>query len=184
MSAPDSVRLQGKKTGWPHWTTPKYVLDVIRRVNVIAFDPCSNMLSEVQALLAIEKDGLIEEWHTRAIGGLVFVNPPYDLAKEFVKKAIVEGALGAEIVMLLPARTETHWTHACFEEADALCFWRGRIHFGNPPPDSPGNRPSIPSVFYYWGKNRVGFRREFAQYGKCIDLRSARQKRSFPVEAG
>lgn len=183
MTAPDSVRLQGKKQGWTHWTTPRYVLDVIRRVNVIHLDPCSNFCSEVNALEAHETGGLELSWHPRASAGLVFVNPPYDLAKEFVKKSIVEASLGAEIILLVAARTETHWTQACLAEADAACLWRGRIKFGNPPPDSPGDRPSIPSAFYYWGKNRKGFMAAFKDYGMTFDLRSSRQKKSFPVEA-
>lgn len=178
----NGVGLFGKTKGWQHWTTPKLVLDVIRRVNVIHLDPCSNANSQVQALVALEAGGLEEVWHTMASAGLAFVNPPYDQAKEFVRKCIVEGALGCEIVLLVASRTETHWSQACMAEADAACFWSGRIKFENPPAESVGDKPSIASAFYYWGRNRKLFIDEFAQYGKCFDLRQSRQRHTFPVE--
>ena len=183
MSTTNGVRLSGKGKGWPHWTTPKSVLDVVREVGPIHLDPCSNEASQVFALRNWQSEGLILEWAPIAAGGLAFVNPPYSLTKAFVEKVILEAALGTEVILLVAARTDTQWAHKALRSADSLCFWEGRIRFENPPPDSLGDAPSIPSAFYYWGRNHRLFMKTLQPHGFCIDLRRNRERRTFPVEA-
>ena len=183
MSDTNGVRLAGKKTGWCHWTTPTSVLDVVMQVGPIALDPCSNEHSLVVSPHKFDYEGLTNSWFEKCQNqGLAFVNPPYNNVKAFVKKCVLEGLGGTEIILLVAARMDTKWSHACLDSADAMCFWEGRIKFGNPPPESAGNAPSIPSVFYYWGQNRRLFMNRFMHYGFCVDLRDQRAKRpSFPV---
>lgn len=179
----NTVGLNGRTKGWPNWTTPEDVLNVVREVNYIGLDPCSNGASLVNAVTAWDCEGLEKNW---SHSGLTFVNPPYNQAKEFVAKCLYEANGGCEIILLVAARTDTKWAHSIFQHADALCFWGpGRIRFGNPPPDSPGDAPSIPSMFAYWGQGeRVSpFLNAFAKRGHCVNLRAGREKpRSFPVQ--
>lgn len=179
MSELDGVRLAGKKQGWPNWTTPKTFLDALRAaLGPIGFDPCSNEHSLVAAENGeLLTGGLEASWVGK---GLVYVNPPYNLASDFVDKAMEEAMAGAEIVALLGSRTDSQWFHSCLESADAVCFWEGRIRFGNPPPDSEGKSPSIPSAVFYWGRRRWEFGQGFMRYGFCVDLCQVRARRSTP----
>jgi DNA N-6-adenine-methyltransferase (Dam). len=177
----NGARLGGKVQGWPHWTTPKYVLDVVRELGSIYLDPCWNEQAITHPLTKLWDHGLDTEWTAHGAGGLVFVNPPYDQASGFVKKAILEALAGSEIVLLVAARTDTKWAHACFQTAQAVCFWGpGRIKFENPPPGSDGKAPSIPSMFLYWGKNHRGFLQAFRTHGFIVDL--DRPRKSFSMQ--
>lgn len=184
----NGVRLGGKKQGWPNWTTPKEVLDSISEIGVIALDPCSNEHSQVCAPLKLAEHGLVKSWvellRENKLSGITYVNPPYNRAKEFVRKCIIEQLSGVEIIALLASRTDTQWTKACLQTGDALCFWEGRIHFENPPPDSEGDAPSIPSVLYYWGPRRWEFCRAFDKHGFCMDLRQIRQRQTMYQAGG
>lgn len=178
---PEGARLGGKVRGWSHWTTPAEVLDTVREVSPIALDPCGNEHSIVHAKHSlIGAGGLDRSWKDLAPSaeGLVFVNPPYNQAKEFVRKCIIESVAGCEIIALVASRTDTQWTKGCLETCDALCFWEGRIYFGNPPEPTTGDAPSIPSVLYYWGQKRYEFCRAFDKHGFCIDMRQVRQRQT------
>lgn len=161
------VRLAGRSTGWPHWTTPRNVLDVIAKMGPIALDPCSNQHSIVDAPTAFcGDDGLSISWTFVAGGGLIYVNPPYNQARAFVQKCVYEASQGAEIILLTASRTDTKWAHLIFATAKAVCLWGpGRISFGNPPPESPGEAPSIASMFSYWGERAAEFMAAFHGHG-------------------
>jgi phage N-6-adenine-methyltransferase len=178
----ESVRLSGRTKGWPNWTTPEAVLDVIELVGPIALDPCSNEAAHTnkRAKASWRCNGLTDSWHDQVHAGLVFVNPPYNQTKAFVAKAIEEALQGTEIILLVAARTDTKWAHSAFKSAQAVCFWEGRIRFENPPPDSEGDAPSIPSMFVYWGPRRGAFMRVFQDHGLAVDL--TRPRLSFPVQ--
>lgn len=180
----EGVRLAGKHTGWPHWTTPEPVLARVRQVGEIGFDPCTNDASIVNAVLATNMDGLTCDWLAKAGQHLVYVNPPYKAAAHFMAKCDEEAARGVNVLALVAARTDTRWAHRAFRTATALCFWGpGRIKFDNPPPGSKGDAPSIPSMFVYWGNHTNRFMSVFQHSGQCIDLRWPQGNgRSFPVQ--
>jgi hypothetical protein len=76
------------------------------------------------------RDGLTYPWH-----GLVFLNPPYDRAKEFLAKACQEAANGCRIWAVVPARTETIYQHEYgIAAANFTVFIKGRVNFI---PDEP-----------------------------------------------
>lgn len=176
----NGVRLHGKATGWPHWTTPKYVLDIVQQLGPIHLDPCWNEQAITAPLVKVWCGALDLDWHEIAGGGLIFVNPPYDKAAAFVAKAIEEANKGARLVLLVAARTDTKWSHSLFTKANAVCFWGpGRIKFENPPPASDGKAPSIASAFWHFGKERKGFFDAFRPHGFCFDLVKPRE--TFPV---
>jgi DNA (cytosine-5)-methyltransferase 1 len=170
--------------GTVEWNTPQVVIDaLLRGWGSIALDPCSNEASIVPASLRLMlptperaaqpatrgvrlEDGLAFDWD--AVGPrLVYVNPPFGLkgdagALPWLVKAAA--AQVAEVVLLLPARTDTAAFHEhVFGRCDALCFWQGRLRFSGARDPAP-----FPSVFLYWGSSPEKFNAAFAPHGKVI----------------
>jgi len=81
------------------------------------FDPCPYMSVF---------DGLEIEW-----GEKNFVNPPYSKIKEFVDKAIEEHKNHREVVLLIPARTDTQYFKKLVNYGCDITFVTGRLHFNN-----------------------------------------------------
>jgi hypothetical protein len=147
----------------PSWNTPPEVLDLVRKLGPIGLDPCSNPTSIVGARDAWEfnDDGLNRPW---ADHGIVYVNPPY--GREivwWVAKAEREARLGAEIVALLPSRTDARWWQKHVTTADALVFWAGRLRFLGAPSSAP-----FPSAVAYWGPRWLTFLSVFGERGHGV----------------
>lgn len=102
------------------WATPKYIY--LQAMSKGMFDPCP---------LGGQIDGLTIEW-----GESNFVNPPYSQLKEWVKKSIEEHKKGKNVIMLIPARTDTKAFRALFEYGSEITFITGRLCFNeiNPAP--------------------------------------------------
>lgn len=152
-----------------HWNTPDDVLTPIREhLGPIVLDPCSNPFSKVRAKTEFfgppGKDGLAESWQA---GGVVYVNPPYGRKiVHWVDKAVLEGeaskilASGTEIVMLVPARTDTVWFHKILATANTVLLWKGRLTFLGAPHGAP-----FPSAIAYWGHRPTKFKVAFVDKG-------------------
>lgn len=79
-----------------------------------------------------EVDGLKQEWH-----GVVWMNPPYGREiKRWMEKANKSSELGATVVCLVPARTDTNWWHE-FAIHHEIRFIRGRLKFGKAKNSAP-----------------------------------------------
>jgi hypothetical protein len=166
------------------WNTPQIVVDaLLRGWGSIALDPCSNESSIVPAGLRVMfptperlavpqprgvrlDDGLAFDWDV--IGPrLVYVNPPFGLkgdtgALPWLRKAAATQV--AEVVVLLPARTDTAAFHEhVFGRCDALCFWRSRLRFSGASDPAP-----FPSVFIYFGSSPQKFAAAFEPHGKVL----------------
>lgn len=151
-------------TSSDEWCTPESVLERVRQVGDIMLDPCTSKENPVgaESIFTIDDDGLAATWE---FGGLVFVNPPYSQAKLWAAK-IAEEAIACEIVSLVAARPDTAWfRELCWDSADAVCFWRGRITFVGAPNPAP-----FPSCLTYHGPRVRRFERAFADAGKVIRL--------------
>lgn len=149
----------------PNWETPDSFLDVVRKMGPIMLDPCTTLANPVGASMfhTPDDDGLIRDWYRHGIVGLNFVNPPYGRGLgAWSAKMRDEAKRGAEIVGLLPARTDTKWWQAV-TTADAVCFWRGRLKFKGAPSAAP-----FPSAVPYWGPRAAEFRRVFAPHGWVV----------------
>ena len=85
-------------------------------------------------------DGLAHAW-----SGVCWMNPPYgrEIGK-WVRKAYLESQLGATVVCLLPARTDTAWWHDYAMKGEVR-FLRGRISFVGS--NGPAPFPSAIVVF-------------------------------------
>jgi site-specific DNA-methyltransferase (adenine-specific) len=150
------------------WNTPDDYLGLVRSVfgGPVGLDPCSNATSRVGARVTYDEsdDGLAQDWQGR---GPVFVNPPYGRAlPAWVAKVVEEGGKGAEIILLVPSRTETHWFRAARKACDALAFANRRIRFRTPELDGqPAHKSknNAPSVTFYFGTRIERFQEVFGE---------------------
>lgn len=104
----------------PEWQTPKAVYDELEEEFAgFDLDPCP---------IHRTGDGLKIPWE-----GKVFVNPPYgrNIIEPWIKKGYEAGQAGALVVMLLPARTDTHWWHDYVMKAGEIRFIKGRLKFSD-----------------------------------------------------
>ena len=152
----------------PSWCTPHEVLyRVCLAVGPIGLDPCSNPQSIVGAAIewSLENgdDGLAAPW--RGLGP-VYVNCPYARGEmaQWADKMALEGALGTEVIGLVPARVDTGWFRPLWC-ADAICFWHGRIRFLGASSGAP-----FPSALAYWGPSAYKFNFAFSPVGKVLVL--------------
>lgn len=126
-----------------NWATPKVMYDFYVKNNY--FDPCP---------LNSNFDGLEIIWKEKN-----FVNPPYSKIKEFVKKSIEEHKKGNEVILLIPARTDTKYFKKLVDYGCNIIFITGRLHFNG------RNSAPFPSCLIYltgkqtecsWRDRKVG----------------------------
>lgn len=112
------------------WQTPPELVNALlafEGVESFDLDPaCStNNIPAYMHHYHPDFNGLALPWN-----GLVFLNPPYNTIKDWVKKAYEESLQGAHIWALLPARTETRYQHDYgLTKAGFTVFLRGRLRF-------------------------------------------------------
>ncbi|MHB8254972.1 MAG: DNA N-6-adenine-methyltransferase [Acidiferrobacter sp.] len=126
-------------------------MDVIANIlqaagrEVFDSDPCSpSHTGPVPALTRwIEADdGLRKPW-----SGLVFCNPPYGrMLAPWVAHCATQGAQGAVVIALIPARPDTKSWHTHIIGQAAVIMLRGCLRFG----DGRGSAP-FPSALVVWG---------------------------------
>lgn len=167
-------------SAWSHWTTPDVVLHRVRCIEPIDLDPCGNAADQVGARESWfgpqhkgtnNVDGLHTPW-VKPGRGLIYVNPPYGREiGDWIAKARGEyEALSAEVVMLVPARTDTVWWHDHVAGvARGRCFWKGRLRFGNPAPGKgSGESSTFPSALLYYGRRPYTFAAAFEDAGEIV----------------
>lgn len=98
-----------------NWATPKQIYDFF--INNNYFDPCP---------LNSNFNGLEINWSKKN-----FVNPPYSKIKQFVDKAILEHKKGNNVILLIPARTDTKYFRKLVDYGCDIVFITGRLHFNN-----------------------------------------------------
>lgn len=161
----DKMALYSSSKSEEWFTPPEIVVRVQTVLGIIILDPCSDDARTIPSVLHYTKedDGLSHPWR-----GTVFMNPPYgrgNVIPRWLAKFVAEfesGRMSAGI-MLVPARTETRWFKDVLWKADALCFWYGRIQFGNSTINAP-----FPSVLGYFGPDYDIFAKVFEPVGKII----------------
>lgn len=103
----------------------------------IALDPASNAKSIVPARVKYARtkiaghrvNGLKASWHKFG-PGIVFLNPPYGRAlRTWIAKCVREHALGAEIIVVCPARVDAQWWRMALRGGAKPVYWRGRVRF-------------------------------------------------------
>ena len=90
------------------WETPQKFFDKLDAIYHFELDVCalpSN--AKCKRFYTPEQNALIQPWC-----GICWMNPPYGRGiGQWVKKAYDSSLLGATVVCLLPARTDTAWWH-------------------------------------------------------------------------
>lgn len=146
------------------WRTPTEVVEIVKRAlgGRIDLDPCAppdpaHIIAKVNLAgpAGCGADGLTREWR-----GTVYVNPPFGNLKAWAAKCALEASRGAEVILLLPARTDTAYWHNDVSTASLVCLWRGRLTFVGAPASCP-----FPVAFAYWGPRPELFRAAFRPKG-------------------
>ena len=132
------------------WTTPlDFFLELKNEFNFTWDLACyrQNCLCENGFYHDEGFDSLKEEWHK--LDGWLWCNPPYGREiSNFVEKACEESKLGAKIVMLIPARTDTSYWHKFIFGHAEIKFLRGRLKFGG-----ASGRAPFPSALVIYGRS-------------------------------
>lgn len=126
----------------PEWATPQKFFNDLNAEFSFTLDPCStHENAKCEKHFTKEDDGLSRSWG----GYRVFCNPPYgrELPK-WVKKCYEESR-HADVVMLIPARTDTRWFHDYIYGKAEIRFIKGRLKFGNAKQSAPF--PSMVVIF-------------------------------------
>jgi len=163
-------------TSGNHWQSPDPILNRVRRVDVVALDPCTVAANPTgaDAIITAEDDpcGLFADWAAVANGGLVYCNPPFGrgVAAEFAAKIVVEAAYGCEVIALTRGDMSTAWSRRMALAATLICF-PPRIRFR----DATGSPPFANTLFYY-GPRPQTFRRAFETLGPLVTPITRRQE--------
>lgn len=165
--------------------TPRELVELIREFfdGSIDLDPATCDTNPTGALdfFTPKEDGLKQAW----LPGYetptkVFCNPPYGRQiGQWVEKARKEWRAGLndgdEIIMLVPARTDTKWFSRSM--CEAWCAIRGRLHFIDPDTGEPllvqskkqgklvPAKAPFPSALLYWGYCADEFGEFFSRLG-------------------
>ncbi len=152
------------------WRTPRKVTQtIITAFGPIGLDPCASHHTRYQFATTNytgkrgSQSGLDATWRGM---GLVYANPEYGRQLiHWIKKAVNEfkkkGSRKDELILLTPARTDTKWFQDELRpHADAVCFWKGRMHF-----DEHGDPAPFASLLTYFGPRRKLFKDTFSKFG-------------------
>ena len=127
------------------WSTPQDFYNELNKDFNFSLDPCStHENAKCEKHFTIEDNGLEQDWANNN----VFCNPPYGKEiKKWVKKCYEESQKeNTNVVMLIPARTDTTYFHDyIYKKAKEIRFIRGRLKFGQAKNSAPF--PSMVVVF-------------------------------------
>ena len=115
------------------WATPPHVFEALSQEFHFTLDPCATASNaKCQHFFTTQENGLLRDWgdHT------VFMNPPYSQCAAWMRKAYGAAKLGATVVCLVPARTDTGWWHD-FAMKGEVRLLRGRLTFGDAKSNAP-----------------------------------------------
>lgn len=156
--------------------TPPDVLELVRKVGPIGFDPFPGLHSLVNPRMSAPEDGFDGGWFEGIERGeVVFGNPPYSRGHlpKFAAAWAALGGLpaltGTHAIALLPAATGTKWFDVMCRSSKVLVLWRGRITFWmDGRPTKGGGK--FDSALWYNGPNPYRFADVFAPFGRVVML--------------
>lgn len=133
------------------WFTPPDLLAEIRAFLGDYYDPCPARYEGERI-----DSGLWQAW----AGHVVYLNPPYGrVIGRWIVKAMTEPV--SELLLLVPARTDTAWFQSLYEHP--ICLVRGRLRFSGARSGAP-----FPSALIYRGPRVEAFTRAFAHRGPIV----------------
>lgn len=129
------------KSGSYEWSTPEWLFKKYDDQYHFTLDAAASAENtKCKQFFTKEDDALKQNW-----SGVVWCNPPYMQIIKWVYKAWLESWLGATVVMLLPAGTDTKWFRFAMEKASEIHFISQRLKFGGAKQTAP--TPSLIVVF-------------------------------------
>jgi phage N-6-adenine-methyltransferase len=132
------------------YRTPQAVFDHYDRIFHFDVDVAATRKNaKCERFFTKADDGLKQEWK-----GAIWLNPPFSSIQKWMRKAYESAKLGAVIVALIPARTDTQWFRDYVSHAE-IELLEGRIKFGGGASTAP-----FPSMVAVWRKRsaRTGSR--------------------------
>ena len=123
------------------WETPQDLFDKLNQEFKFTLDVCAlPENAKCDQFYTPEDDGLLQPWN-----GVCWMNPPYGRTiRHWVEKAYTSSLMGATVVCLLPARTDTRWFHDFCTKGE-IRFIKGRLKFGGHKNNAPF--PSMIVIF-------------------------------------
>jgi phage N-6-adenine-methyltransferase len=129
--------------GFDNWMTPIELIEELTNEFGELFDPCPKDFD-------YSFDGLEISWSREKV---CFVNPPYSKIKDWVKKSHDEWVLGSEIILLIPARTDTRYFHDYINDNAQVRFIKGRLKFIHPDGRNSKSAP-FPSILCIFRRDK------------------------------
>ena len=135
------------------WATPPEIFDPLDAIFHFNLDAAaSDEEHRCSRYFTAETDGLAQEWvepltgcHEFSYPSRVWLNPPFDHVKAWMKKAVEEAKKGALVVALVANRRDTSWWQDYVSQAEYIIDIRGRITFKGAP--NPASFPSAIAIF-------------------------------------
>lgn len=158
-----SFEVNRKKTTTT-WLTP---IDIIKSLGEFDLDPCTpiEMPWQTAKKRYTEIDnGLIQPWE-----GRVWLNPPYGKGMDLWLKKLKEHGNGIALVFNR-SESKQFFDHV-WNDADAVFFKKGRIHFLNNEGKKVGNGSGSGSMFIAYGAYNCAKLRDCKMQGKYIQLK-------------
>lgn len=150
------------------WRTPTPLFNKLNKRFSFDYDVCaSHENAKCPKYFTKEMDGLKQQWT-----GTCYCNPPYGrVIGKWMEKAYKSSVMGATVVCLIPARTETRWYNNWVVRGEVE-FLKGRQKFSDGKTGAPfpsavvtfyGHMPSsgifrdrdIIGEINLWGKNNL-----------------------------
>ena len=115
------------------WETPQFLFDGLNAEFGFEVDVCATAeTAKCKRYFTKEDDGLAQQWE-----GTCWMNPPYGrVIGRWMQKAFEASLVGAIVVCLVPARTDTRWWHK-YAMRGEIRYLRGRLRFGNAQNSAP-----------------------------------------------
>jgi phage N-6-adenine-methyltransferase len=126
------------------WPTPESFFRVLHGEFSFTLDPCATPdNAKCRRFFTKRQNGLDQDWKAHR----VFCNPPYGREMwHWARKCFDASRMGALVVLLAHARTDTRWFHDwVYGKADEIRFVRGRLKFGDGAMPAPF--PSLLAVY-------------------------------------
>lgn len=125
------------------WETPPDLFMALDQEFHFELDACASAENKKCPLFYFGENGLELSWAPCR----TWINPPYGrrITGLWVRKAHEESLLGALVVALLPARTDTAWFHDYILGKAEIRFIRGRLKFVGAKSGAP-----FPSMIVIW----------------------------------
>lgn len=111
-------------------TPPEFIGAILRkcRIEAFIFDVAADALNTVAVGGYFSKadDALVQDWPR---SGWNFLNPPFEDIAPWVKKAYMQGRLGAHTAVLIPASSGANWWKLWVDQKARVLQLNGRITF-------------------------------------------------------